>query len=144
MIEKQNYTFSFYHTSICLFLHVDTTTSYKKFNTDSALSVSNTASIAVETNGKDSNVDSSTVQCQPTGIYSVADPTDCSAYYQCEKGSRTRMNCPERQLFDLDKRECNEYERVFCGTRIIHPSDKNQCKFNTRSFIDYPLMKSME
>lgn len=117
--------------SVC----VDTTTSHKKSHTDSPLPDLNPASIALETNGKDSNVDSSAVQCQPTGIYSVADPSDCNAYYQCEKGARTRMTCPERQLFDVDKRECNEYERVFCGTRNIHPSDKNQCKLSMRFSI---------
>lgn len=69
------------------------------------------------------------IECQPTGIYTVADPVDCNAYFQCDKGTRTRLNCPERQLFDIEKRLCNEYERVNCGSRITNPADKNQCKF---------------
>ncbi len=52
---------------------------------------------------------------------------ECNAYYQCDKGIRTRLNCPERQLFDADKRQCLEYERVFCGTRAANLADKNQC-----------------
>jgi hypothetical protein len=36
-------------------------------------------------------------------------------------------------LFDIEKRECNEYERVFCGARSINLADKNQCKY----FIQY-------
>ena len=81
-------------------------------------------------------MDPSAIQCQPTGIYAVADPNECNAYYQCEKGVRSRMTCPERQLFDLEKRECNEYERVFCGTRNLNAADKNQCKsFVEISFI---------
>jgi hypothetical protein len=80
--------------------------------------------------GKDGSVDgSSAVECQPTGIYSLADPAECNAYYQCEKGVRTRLNCPERKLFDVDKRECNDYERVSCGARAMNLADKNQCKF---------------
>ena len=42
---------------------------------------------------------------------------------------RTKLHCPERQLFDVNKRKCNEYERVFCGERTISVTDENQCKF---------------
>jgi len=96
-------------------------------DSESALSESNTASAVSGTNGKDGNGGSQVIECQPTGIYSVPDPTECNAYHQCDKGIRTRLNCPERQLFDIEKRECNEYERVFCGTRTVNLADKNQC-----------------
>jgi hypothetical protein len=69
------------------------------------------------------------IECQPTGIYTVPDPAECNAYYQCDKGIQTRLNCPKRQLFDDDKRQCLEYERVFCGTRSVNLADKNQCRF---------------
>ncbi|CAF1245111.1 unnamed protein product [Rotaria sordida] len=105
-----------------------TTSSRKKSDTESVLSDSNVALAVSSTNGKDNSGSSSTaVECQPTGIYSIPDPSECNAYYQCEKGTRTRLNCPERKLFDIEKRECNEYERVFCGTRAANLADKNQC-----------------
>ncbi len=107
---------------------IDTTTSNKKSDTVSVLSDPNLPSAVSGTNGKDSG-SSPAIECQPTGIYSVADPAECNSYYQCDKGTRTRMTCPERKLFDIEKRECNEYERVFCGTRNINLADKNQCKF---------------
>ena len=68
------------------------------------------------------------IECQPTGIYSLPDPLECSAYYQCDKGVQTKLHCPERQLFDADKRSCNDFERVNCGTRAINLADKNQCR----------------
>ncbi len=107
---------------------IDTTTPNKKSDTESTLSESNIASAVSGTNGKDSSGSSPAVECQPTGIYSIPDPAECNSYYQCEKGTRTKLTCPERKLFDIEKRECNEYERVFCGTRIVNLADKNQCK----------------
>jgi hypothetical protein len=90
------------------------------------------------THGKDSSnagVNAPGIECQPTGIYTVADPAECNAYYQCDKGIRTRLNCPERQLFDADKRQCLEYERVFCGIRSVNLADKNQCKKKKTSLL---------
>jgi hypothetical protein len=121
-------------TFLDLFIHlfavlfsIDTTTSYKKSDADSAPSELN--AVSAVPGAKDSSAESPAIQCQPTGIYSIADPSECNAYYQCDKGIRTKMTCPERQLFDLEKRECTEYERVFCGARTISSADKNQCKF---------------
>ncbi|CAF1288673.1 unnamed protein product [Rotaria sordida] len=105
----------------------DTTTSRKKSDTDSVLSEPSIGSILPSTHGKDSSGGLSIIECQPTGIYTTADPLECNAYYQCDKGIRTRLNCPERQLFDADKRQCMEYERVFCGSRAANLADKNQC-----------------
>ncbi|CAF3908763.1 unnamed protein product [Rotaria sp. Silwood2] len=104
-----------------------TTTSRKKSDTESALSESNAASAISSTNGKDNSGSSPAIECQPTGIYSIPDPSECNAYYLCDKGTRTKLNCPERKLFDIEKRECNEYERVSCGTRSVSLVDKNQC-----------------
>ena len=102
-------------------------------DTESALPDSIFLSAISGTNGKDSSGSFAVIECQPTGIYLLPDPNDCSGYYQCDKGIRTKMNCSERQLFDTDKRECNEFERVFCGTRTINSADKNQCKFRLKS-----------
>ncbi|CAF4953868.1 unnamed protein product, partial [Rotaria sp. Silwood1] len=106
---------------------LDTTTSRKKSDTESVLSESNVASAVSSTNGKDNSGSSPAIECQPTGIYSIPDPSECNAYYVCDKGTRTRLNCPEKKLFDIEKRECNEYERVSCGTRPVNLVDKNQC-----------------
>ena len=87
------------------------------------------------------------IECQPTGIYTVADPEECNAYYQCDKGLRTRLNCPERQLFDASKRQCLEYERVFCGSRSMNLADKNQCKSFSNvenKFFDFVLIVSLK
>ncbi|CAF4124563.1 unnamed protein product [Rotaria socialis] len=107
---------------------LDTTTSHKKSNTDSVLSEPSVSVIIAPTHGKDSSGGGiSAIDCQSTGTYTVADPAECNAYFQCDKGIRTRLNCPERQLFDADKRLCMEYERVFCGARAANLADKNQC-----------------
>lgn len=72
--------------------------------------------------------DSSGIECQPTGIYTIADLNDCNAYYQCNRGIRTRLNCPKQELFDANKHQCLDYERVTCGSRSANLADKNQCK----------------
>jgi len=119
---------------------LDTTTSRKKSDTESVLSQSSIASVIPPTHGKDGG-SAPGIDCQPTGIYTVADPAECNSYYQCDKGIRTRLNCAERQLFDADKRQCMEYERVFCGTRSVNLADKNQCKISTKKkknfFLSY-------
>ncbi|UJR37385.1 hypothetical protein I4U23_030091 [Adineta vaga] len=103
----------------------DTTTSYKKSNSDPDSSNSNAPSAVSSTDGKDGG--SVAIECQPTGIYSVPDPAECDAYYQCDKGIRSRVICPEKTFFDTEKRLCVEFERVFCGTRAINAANKNQC-----------------
>ncbi|CAF4384796.1 unnamed protein product, partial [Adineta steineri] len=67
------------------------------------------------------------IECQPTGIYSLADPNDCNSYCQCDKGIRTKITCPDNTLYDTDKYECKESERVNCGARSLSLSNKNQC-----------------
>ena len=100
------------------------------YGMDSVLDESNPGLIVSSNHGKDSSSDEvPIIECQPTGIYTIADPTECNAYYKCDKGIRRRLNCPERELFDADKHRCMEYERVFCGTRSVNLADKNQCKF---------------
>lgn len=104
---------------------LDSTTSIKKSESESLAPESNRTSVG-STQGKDGNA--SPIECQPTGIYTVADPVECNSYHQCDRGSRTKLSCPERQLFDAEKKQCTEYERVFCGARSASLADKNQCK----------------
>ncbi|CAF1617652.1 unnamed protein product [Adineta ricciae] len=111
-----------------------TTTSSKNSDSDSVSSGGNPPSAVSSTNGKDGGA--VVIECQPTGIYTVPDPAECNAYYQCDKGVRTRVVCPEKTFFETEKRECMELERVSCGTRAINPADKNQC-VNKRDGI-YP------
>ncbi|CAF1040148.1 unnamed protein product, partial [Didymodactylos carnosus] len=68
-----------------------------------------------------------TVECQPVGSYNIPDPNECNAYYQCENGHRTKLSCPEKQLFDIEKQGCDLFSKVFCGTRSVNLADKNQC-----------------
>jgi hypothetical protein len=105
---------------------LDTTTSGKNSDTESVLPDSSKTSIVLPTQGKDGGAPA--IECQPTGVYTVPDPTECNSYYQCERSIRTKLNCPERQLFDADKHQCMEYERVFCGARSVNLADKNQCR----------------
>ncbi|CAF1188528.1 unnamed protein product [Adineta steineri] len=105
----------------------NTTTSNRQIDTESIKTHASIPSIVAPTHRGDSHDDTSAIECQPTGIYSIADPTECNSYYQCDKGVHIRLNCPERQLFDTDKRQCMDYERVFCGARALNLADKNQC-----------------
>ncbi|CAF0748124.1 unnamed protein product [Didymodactylos carnosus] len=67
------------------------------------------------------------IECQPVGSYNVPDQNECNAYYQCENGHRTKLSCPEKQLFDTEKQECDLFSKVLCGTRSMNLADKNQC-----------------
>lgn len=118
-MDRSVHRFSFLHLMI-----IDPT-SRKKSDTDAVLSDSSLASAMPSTQSKDIGAG---IECQPTGIYALPDPSECSAYYQCDKGVQTKLHCPERQLFDTDKRTCNDFERVNCGTRAVNPADKNQCE----------------
>jgi len=54
-----------------------TTTSRKKSDTESVISESSIPSIIPPTRGKDSSSDGNpAIECQPTGIYTVADPME--------------------------------------------------------------------
>ncbi|UJR08864.1 hypothetical protein I4U23_013119 [Adineta vaga] len=106
----------------------DSTTSRKKSTTESSSPESNKPSALPPTHGKDGSGSSlSGFDCQPTGVYTVADSTQCNAYYQCDRGIQTRLNCAEKQLFDEVKRVCLDFDRVNCGTRPVNLADKNQC-----------------
>lgn len=124
-----NFTCANEYSSLKFLSYLDTTTTRTKSETESAIPESSVPSVIPPTHGKDGG-SAVGIDCQPTGIYTVADPEECNAYYQCDKGLRTRLNCPERQLFDATKRQCLEYERVFCGSRSANLADKNQCKFS--------------
>lgn len=106
---------------------VETTTLKKKSDGDMPFPDSISISSLSGTNGKDGSGNAAAIECQPTGIYSLPDPNDCSSYYQCDKGILSKLNCTDKRLFDISKRECNDFERVFCGARPINPAEKNQC-----------------
>lgn len=90
---------------------------------------SSKASVIPSTHGKDSSGTATiAIECQPNGIYTVADPNECHTYYQCDRGVRSKLTCPEKHLYDTEKNQCMEYERVFCGTRTVNLAEKNQCK----------------
>ena len=109
--------------------HLDPTTPNKKSDSDAPQSENNPATAQSAISGN-AGAAAPLIECQPTGIYNVPDPNECNSYYQCEKGVRTRLSCPERQLFDVEKRDCKDYERVNCGSRTMNLADKNQCKLN--------------
>ncbi|CAF1197373.1 unnamed protein product [Adineta ricciae] len=103
-----------------------TTTSRKKSSTESSSSESNKASTLPPTHGKYNSILEG-FECQLTGFYAVPDPTQCNSYYQCDRGVQTRLSCPEKQLYDEEKRQCMDFDRVNCGTRAVNLADKNQC-----------------
>lgn len=45
------------------------------------------------------------------------DPDSCDAYVQCQRGTVTRMKCPQGMLFDLSLLYCVAARSVNCGTR---------------------------
>ncbi|CAF1042460.1 unnamed protein product [Adineta steineri] len=106
----------------------NTTTSRKTSDTNSVSSNRKIVSTISIVDGKDENKGSPAIECQPTGIYSLADPNECNNYYQCDKGIRTKITCPDNTLYDTEKYECKESERVNCGARSLSLSNKNQCK----------------
>lgn len=122
---KSNYTS---HFPAFLHISIDTTTSNKYSDTDSLFKDPILISSISGTNKKDNSGNPPVIECQPTGIYLLPDLADCSRYYQCDKGVQTKLNCTDRRLFDIEKHECHEYERVDCGSRPISPVEKNQCK----------------
>lgn len=97
---------------------------------------SSKASVVPSTHGKDSSGTAAAIaiECQATGIYTVADPNECHTYYQCDRGVRTKLTCPEKHLYDTEKNQCMEYERVFCGTRTVNLAEKNQCKLFEKKY----------
>jgi hypothetical protein len=74
--------------------------------------------------------------CQTLGTFNVADNTNCASYFMCNNGKETKMNCQDKQLFNPDTSQCEDFQQVFCGTRPVNLADKNHCKFH-RLFKHY-------
>lgn len=47
----------------------------------------------------------------------------CEKYYVCSNGVAEEKVCPENQLYDVEKKACNEEQETNCGKRI-HPNGK--------------------
>ena len=69
------------------------------------------------------------LQCQAFGSYFVPDNTNCADYYMCNNGKETKMSCTDKQLFNADTSQCEDFQQVFCGSRPVNLADRNQCKY---------------
>jgi len=47
----------------------------------------------------------------------LANPWDCSSYYECSNGSPYLMHCPAGLFFDIELTTCNYEDQVRCGWR---------------------------
>jgi hypothetical protein len=45
----------------------------------------------------------------------------------CNNGKESKMSCPDKQLFNTDTTQCEDFQQVFCGTRPVNMADRNQC-----------------
>jgi hypothetical protein len=45
----------------------------------------------------------------------------------CNNGKESKMNCGEKQLFNSETTQCEDFQLVFCGNRPVNQADKNQC-----------------
>ena len=66
--------------------------------------------------------------CQSVGTYHLPDNTNCASYFMCSMGKETHITCPERQLFNVETAQCEDFQQVFCGLRPVNHADKNQCE----------------
>lgn len=84
--------------------------------------------LSLQTNGPNQvNPNSAAVQCQSFGSYYTSDPTNCASYYMCNNGKESKMNCADKQLFNSETSQCEDFQSVFCGTRAVNLAEKNQC-----------------
>lgn len=66
--------------------------------------------------------------CQSFGSYFIPDNSNCASYYMCNNGKETKMSCTDKQLFNAETSQCEEFQQVFCGSRPVNLADRNQCK----------------
>ncbi len=66
--------------------------------------------------------------CEPFGVYYVADPNSCASYTVCDEGRETKMKCGEKQLFNTETSQCDDFQQVFCANRPVNLAERNQCK----------------
>lgn len=78
--------------------------------------------------------------CQAIGTYHLPDNSNCAAYYMCNMGKETHITCPDRQLFNAETAQCEDFQLVFCGSRPVNHADKNQCKIS----LNYSNHKAIE
>lgn len=61
------------------------------------------------------------------GTYLLPDSANCASYFSCNDGKENKLSCPDKQLFNIDTSSCEEFQKVFCGTRAVNLAEKNQC-----------------
>jgi hypothetical protein len=37
------------------------------------------------------------------------------------------MNCADKQLYNAETSQCEDFQQVFCGVRPVNLADRNQC-----------------
>ncbi|KAF7271210.1 hypothetical protein GWI33_015892 [Rhynchophorus ferrugineus] len=58
------------------------------------------------------------IECpEGVSITYIADPNDCSAFYECSNGEPWRFVCASGTLFDANNLICKNEKDVNCGTR---------------------------
>lgn len=67
------------------------------------------------------------VSCSSFGSYYVPDMSNCADYYMCNNGKESKMSCVDKQLFNADTNQCEEFQQVFCGSRAINQAERNLC-----------------
>ncbi|CAF4933226.1 unnamed protein product [Rotaria sp. Silwood1] len=55
------------------------------------------------------------------------DQYNCQSYFTCKDNLITRIQCPDKHLFDEYLRSCNDYRKVFCGNRPTDQSGNDPC-----------------
>ncbi len=70
---------------------------------------------------------SSSSACEPYGVYYVADQSNCASYIMCDEGKETKMKCGEKQLFNTETSQCDDFQQVFCANRPVNSAERNQC-----------------
>ena len=75
------------------------------------------------------SANSNAIQCQSFGSYYLPDPSNCASYYMCNNGKENKMSCSDKQLYNAETSQCEDFQQVFCGTRAVNLAEKNQCRF---------------
>lgn len=66
--------------------------------------------------------------CINPGVYNAQDNSDCGSYFKCNNGKETKMMCSEKQYFNSENSQCDDWQLVGCGTRPASlNADKFQC-----------------
>lgn len=84
------------------------------------------------------NQASSQTACGSFGSYYIPD-SNCASYIMCNNGKETKMVCPEKQLFNTETTQCEDFQQVFCGARAVNLAEKNQCQYKRDGI--YPDME---